>query len=76
MSSSASGMCTGQFCDVQVNDQKTGVRDGVPRTTRSRESRGQLATHPEGPFSLLFRVYGPKGKALDGTYVARKHRRT
>src|SRR5512140_359922 len=31
---------------------------------------------PKGPFSLLFRVYGPKGKALDGTYVAPKIHRT
>lgn len=27
---------------------------------------------PKGPFSLLFRVYGPKGKALAGTYVPPK----
>ncbi|HEX7140300.1 MAG TPA: DUF1214 domain-containing protein [Vicinamibacterales bacterium] len=27
---------------------------------------------PEGQFSLLFRVYGPKGKALAGTYVPPK----
>lgn len=31
---------------------------------------------PKGPFSLLFRVYGPKGKALDGTYVPPKIHRT
>lgn len=27
---------------------------------------------PKGEFSLLFRVYGPKGKALAGTYVPPK----
>lgn len=27
---------------------------------------------PKGPFSLLFRVYGPKGSALAGTYVPPK----
>ncbi len=27
---------------------------------------------PKGPFSLLFRVYGPEGSALEGTYVAPK----
>jgi len=31
---------------------------------------------PRGPFSLLFRVYGPEGSALDGTYVAPKIHRT
>lgn len=31
---------------------------------------------PKGPFSLLFRVYGPKGKALAGTYVVPKIHRT
>jgi hypothetical protein len=31
---------------------------------------------PKGPFSLLFRVYGPKGKALAGTYVPPKIHRT
>ena len=31
---------------------------------------------PKGPFSLLFRVYGPQGTALDGTYVPPKIHRT
>ena len=31
---------------------------------------------PKGPFSLLFRVYGPEGSALDGTYVPPKIHRT
>ena len=31
---------------------------------------------PKGQFSLLFRVYGPKGKALAGTYVPPKIHRT
>jgi len=31
---------------------------------------------PNGPFSLLFRVYGPEGKALAGTYVPPKIHRT
>ncbi|HEX6095054.1 MAG TPA: DUF1214 domain-containing protein [Thermoanaerobaculia bacterium] len=31
---------------------------------------------PKGSFSLLFRVYGPKGKALAGTYVPPKIHRT
>jgi hypothetical protein len=31
---------------------------------------------PEGPFSLLFRVYGPQGTALAGTYVPPKIHRT
>lgn len=31
---------------------------------------------PKGEFSLLFRVYGPKGKALAGTYVPPKIHRT
>lgn len=31
---------------------------------------------PKSPFSLLFRVYGPKGKALAGTYVPPKIHRT
>jgi hypothetical protein len=31
---------------------------------------------PKGAFSLLFRVYGPKGKALAGTYVPPKIHRT
>jgi hypothetical protein len=31
---------------------------------------------PKSMFSLLFRVYGPKGKALAGTYVPPKIHRT
>jgi hypothetical protein len=31
---------------------------------------------PKGPFSLLFRVYGPQGSALAGTYVPPKIHRT
>jgi hypothetical protein len=31
---------------------------------------------PKGPFSLLFRVYGPEGSALEGTYVPPKIHRT
>jgi hypothetical protein len=31
---------------------------------------------PKGPFSLLFRVYGPEGSALAGTYVPPKIHRT
>lgn len=31
---------------------------------------------PRGHFSLLFRVYGPKGSALDGTYVPPRIHRT
>jgi hypothetical protein len=31
---------------------------------------------PKGHFSLLFRVYGPQGSALDGTYVPPKIHRT
>lgn len=31
---------------------------------------------PKGPFSLLFRVYGPEGSALDGTYVPPRIHRT
>ena len=31
---------------------------------------------PKGHFSLLFRVYGPEGSALDGTYVPPKIHRT
>jgi hypothetical protein len=31
---------------------------------------------PKGPFSLLFRVYGPQGSALEGTYVPPKIHRT
>ena len=31
---------------------------------------------PKGPFSLLFRVYGPEGTALAGTYVPPKIHRT
>jgi hypothetical protein len=31
---------------------------------------------PKGPFNLLFRVYGPKGTALAGTYVPPKIHRT
>lgn len=31
---------------------------------------------PEGPFSLLFRVYGPLGSALEGTYVPPRIHRT
>lgn len=31
---------------------------------------------PKGPFSLLFRVYGPQGTALAGTYVPPKIHRT
>lgn len=31
---------------------------------------------PKGPFSLLFRVYGPEGSALDGTWVPPKIHRT
>jgi len=31
---------------------------------------------PDGPFSLLLRVYGPQGTALDGTYVPPKIHRS
>lgn len=31
---------------------------------------------PKGPFSLMLRIYGPEGKALDGTYVPPKIHRT
>jgi hypothetical protein len=31
---------------------------------------------PKGPFNLLFRVYGPKGSALAGTYVPPRIHRT
>jgi len=41
-----------------------------------RASTANWLPVPRGPFSLLFRVYGPLGSALDGTYVPPKIHRT
>jgi hypothetical protein len=41
-----------------------------------RKSIANWLPVPKGPFSLLFRVYGPQGSALDGTYVPPKIHRT
>jgi hypothetical protein len=41
-----------------------------------RSSLANWLPVPRGPFSLLFRVYGPQGSALEGTYVPPKIHRT
>lgn len=41
-----------------------------------RKSQANWLPVPKGQFSLLFRVYGPEGSALDGTYVPPKIHRT
>lgn len=41
-----------------------------------RSSEANWLPVPKGPFSLLFRVYGPQGSALEGTYVPPKIHRT
>lgn len=41
-----------------------------------RSSTANWLPVPRGPFSLLFRVYGPQGSALEGTYVPPKIHRT
>lgn len=41
-----------------------------------RGSNANWLPVPKGPFSLLFRVYGPQGSALAGTYVPPKIHRT
>lgn len=41
-----------------------------------RKSTANWLPVPRGPFSLLFRVYGPQGTALEGTYVPPKIHRT
>jgi len=41
-----------------------------------RSSNANWLPVPKGPFSLLFRVYGPEGSALAGTYVPPKIHRT
>lgn len=41
-----------------------------------RASSANWLPVPRGPFSLLFRVYGPQGSALEGTYVPPRIHRT
>jgi hypothetical protein len=41
-----------------------------------RASSANWLPVPKGPFSLLFRVYGPQGTALEGTYVPPRIHRT
>jgi hypothetical protein len=41
-----------------------------------RKSIANWLPVPKGPFSLLFRVYGPQGSALEGTYVPPRIHRT
>jgi hypothetical protein len=61
--------------DLEIADDGS-VTIYVQADPPGRASTANWLPVPEGPFSLLFRVYGPLGSALDGTYVPPKIHRT
>jgi hypothetical protein len=66
---------SGLFTDPKDGSLTIYIQADEPKKKDKEKEKERVANWlpvPKGPFSLLFRVYGPEGSALEGTYVVPK----